>query len=98
MFWVERRRIAQLVSEIGLPAIYENVDLVEAGGVMAPKVARSLNEPIGPQQHRVRNHNTECLGRVQLIASSHFVACSTGMVSMGLLRHSRYQVINPREE
>ena len=35
MFWMERRRIAQLVSEIGLPAIYENADFVEAGGLMA---------------------------------------------------------------
>jgi putative tryptophan/tyrosine transport system substrate-binding protein len=35
MFWLERRRIAQLASEIGLPAIYENADFVEAGGLMA---------------------------------------------------------------
>jgi putative ABC transport system substrate-binding protein len=35
MFWVERRRIAQLASETGLPAIYENADFVEAGGLMA---------------------------------------------------------------
>jgi len=35
MFWLERRRLAQLASEIGLPAIYENADFVEAGGLMA---------------------------------------------------------------
>jgi putative tryptophan/tyrosine transport system substrate-binding protein len=35
MFWLERRRIAQLASEIGLPAIYENADFVTAGGLMA---------------------------------------------------------------
>ena len=35
MFWLERHRIAQLALEIGLPAIYENVDFVEAGGLMA---------------------------------------------------------------
>jgi putative tryptophan/tyrosine transport system substrate-binding protein len=35
MFWLERRRIAQLASEIGLPAIYENAEFVEAGGLMA---------------------------------------------------------------
>jgi putative ABC transport system substrate-binding protein len=35
MFWLERRRIAQLASEIGLPAIYENADFVDAGGLMA---------------------------------------------------------------
>jgi putative ABC transport system substrate-binding protein len=35
MFWLERRRIAQLALEIGLPAIYENADFVEAGGLMA---------------------------------------------------------------
>ena len=35
MFWLERRRIVQLASEIGLPAIYENADFVEAGGLMA---------------------------------------------------------------
>ena len=35
MFWLERRRIAQLASEIGLPASYENADCVEAGGLMA---------------------------------------------------------------
>jgi putative tryptophan/tyrosine transport system substrate-binding protein len=35
MFWLERQRIAQLASEIGLPAIYENADFVEAGGLMA---------------------------------------------------------------
>ena len=35
MFWPERRRIAELVAEIGLPAIYENADFVEAGGLMA---------------------------------------------------------------
>jgi putative ABC transport system substrate-binding protein len=35
MFWLERRRITQLASEIGLPAIYENADFVEAGGLMA---------------------------------------------------------------
>jgi len=35
MFWLERRRIAQLALEFGLPAIYENVDFVEAGGLMA---------------------------------------------------------------
>ena len=35
MFWLERRRIAQLALEIGLPAIYENADFVAAGGLMA---------------------------------------------------------------
>ena len=35
MFWLERRRIAQLASEIGLPAIYESADFVTAGGLMA---------------------------------------------------------------
>ena len=35
MFWLERRRIVQLASEIGLPAIYENTDFVTAGGLMA---------------------------------------------------------------
>ena len=35
MFWLERRRIARLASETGLPAIYENADFVEAGGLMA---------------------------------------------------------------
>src|SRR5262249_27127657 len=35
MFWLERRRIAQLAAETGLPAIYENADFVEAGGLMA---------------------------------------------------------------
>jgi putative tryptophan/tyrosine transport system substrate-binding protein len=35
MFWLERRRIAQLASEVGLPAIYENADFVEVGGLMA---------------------------------------------------------------
>jgi putative ABC transport system substrate-binding protein len=35
MFWLERQRIAQLASEMGLPAIYENADFVEAGGLMA---------------------------------------------------------------
>ena len=35
MFWLERRRIAQLAAEMGLPAIYENADFVEAGGLMA---------------------------------------------------------------
>jgi putative ABC transport system substrate-binding protein len=35
MFWLERRRIAQLALQIGLPAIYENADFVEAGGLMA---------------------------------------------------------------
>jgi putative ABC transport system substrate-binding protein len=35
MFWLERRRVVQLASEIGLPAIYENADFVEAGGLMA---------------------------------------------------------------
>jgi putative tryptophan/tyrosine transport system substrate-binding protein len=35
MFWLERRRITQLASEIGLPAIYENADFVEAGGLIA---------------------------------------------------------------
>src|SRR5262245_32379536 len=29
MFWLERGRIAQLASEIGIPAIYENADFVE---------------------------------------------------------------------
>jgi putative ABC transport system substrate-binding protein len=35
MFWLERRRVVQLASEIRLPAIYENADFVEAGGLMA---------------------------------------------------------------
>jgi ABC-type uncharacterized transport system substrate-binding protein len=35
MFWLESRRIAQLASEIGLPAIYESADFVKAGGLMA---------------------------------------------------------------
>ena len=35
MFWLERRRIAQFASEIGLPAIYESADFVKAGGLMA---------------------------------------------------------------
>jgi putative ABC transport system substrate-binding protein len=35
MFWLERRNIAQLASEIGLPAIYESADFVTAGGLMA---------------------------------------------------------------
>jgi putative tryptophan/tyrosine transport system substrate-binding protein len=35
MFWLERRRITQLALEVGLPAIYENADFVEAGGLMA---------------------------------------------------------------
>ena len=35
MFWLERRRIAQLALDVRLPAIYENVDFVEAGGLMA---------------------------------------------------------------
>jgi putative ABC transport system substrate-binding protein len=35
MFWLERRRIAQLASESSLPAIYENADFVGAGGLMA---------------------------------------------------------------
>jgi putative ABC transport system substrate-binding protein len=35
MFWLERQRIAQLASEMALPAIYENADFVEAGGLMA---------------------------------------------------------------
>jgi ABC-type uncharacterized transport system substrate-binding protein len=35
MFWLERRRIAQLALGVGLPAIYENADFVEAGGLMA---------------------------------------------------------------
>ena len=35
MFWLERRRIAQLTSEVGLPAIYENADFVEVGGLMS---------------------------------------------------------------
>jgi putative ABC transport system substrate-binding protein len=35
MFWLERQRIAQFASEFGLPAIYENADFVEAGGLMA---------------------------------------------------------------
>jgi putative ABC transport system substrate-binding protein len=35
MFWLERRRIVQLASEIALPAMYENADFVEAGGLMA---------------------------------------------------------------
>ena len=35
MCWLERQRIVQLVSENGLPAIYENADFVEVGGFMA---------------------------------------------------------------
>jgi ABC-type uncharacterized transport system substrate-binding protein len=35
MFWLERRHIVQLASEIGLPAIYESADFVTAGGLMA---------------------------------------------------------------
>jgi putative tryptophan/tyrosine transport system substrate-binding protein len=35
MFWLERRRIAQLALEVGIPTIYENADFVEAGGLMA---------------------------------------------------------------
>jgi putative ABC transport system substrate-binding protein len=35
MFWLERRRIAQLASEMCLPAIYESADFVTAGGLMA---------------------------------------------------------------
>jgi putative ABC transport system substrate-binding protein len=35
MFWPERQRIAQLASEIGVPAIYESADFVKAGGLMA---------------------------------------------------------------
>jgi putative ABC transport system substrate-binding protein len=35
MFWLERRRITRLALEVGLPAIYENADFVEAGGLMA---------------------------------------------------------------
>src|SRR5215510_11331707 len=35
LFWLERRRIVEFASEIGLPAIYENADYVEAGGLMA---------------------------------------------------------------
>ena len=35
MFWLERQRIVQLASEMRLPAIYENADFVEAGGLMA---------------------------------------------------------------
>jgi putative tryptophan/tyrosine transport system substrate-binding protein len=35
MFWLERRRIVQLASEIALPAMYENADFVDAGGLMA---------------------------------------------------------------
>jgi putative tryptophan/tyrosine transport system substrate-binding protein len=35
MFWLERRRIAQLALDVRLPAIYENVDFVEAVGLMA---------------------------------------------------------------
>jgi putative tryptophan/tyrosine transport system substrate-binding protein len=35
MFWSERRQIVELASEIGLPAIYENGDYVELGGLMA---------------------------------------------------------------
>jgi ABC-type uncharacterized transport system substrate-binding protein len=35
MFWLERRRITQLASEVGLPAIYENADFVQVGGLMA---------------------------------------------------------------
>jgi ABC transporter substrate binding protein len=45
MFWLERRRIAQLASEVGLPAMYENADFVEVGGLMSygaspPDIAR----------------------------------------------------------
>jgi putative ABC transport system substrate-binding protein len=35
MFWLERRRITQLAAEVGLPAMYENADFVEVGGLMA---------------------------------------------------------------
>jgi ABC-type uncharacterized transport system substrate-binding protein len=35
MFWLERRRIVQQASEVGLPAIYESADFVAAGGLMA---------------------------------------------------------------
>jgi len=35
IFWSERRSVVRLASEISLPAIYENVDFVEAGGLMA---------------------------------------------------------------
>jgi ABC-type uncharacterized transport system substrate-binding protein len=35
MFWLERRRIVTLASEIGVPAIYENKDFVTSGGLMA---------------------------------------------------------------
>jgi putative ABC transport system substrate-binding protein len=35
MFWLERRRIVQHASEVGLPAIYESADFVAAGGLMA---------------------------------------------------------------
>jgi putative tryptophan/tyrosine transport system substrate-binding protein len=35
MFWLERLRITQLASEIGVPAIYESADFVTAGGLMA---------------------------------------------------------------
>jgi putative ABC transport system substrate-binding protein len=45
MFWLERQRITQLASEVGLPAMYENADFVEVGGLMAygaslPEMAR----------------------------------------------------------
>ena len=35
MFWLERHRIVQHASEVGLPAIYESGDFVAAGGLMA---------------------------------------------------------------
>jgi putative ABC transport system substrate-binding protein len=35
MLWLERRRITQLASEVGVPAIYENADFVEVGGLMS---------------------------------------------------------------
>jgi putative tryptophan/tyrosine transport system substrate-binding protein len=35
IFWLERRRITQLAAEVGLPAMYENADYVEVGGLMA---------------------------------------------------------------
>ena len=35
MLWLERRHITRLAAEVGLPAIYENADFVQVGGLMA---------------------------------------------------------------
>jgi hypothetical protein len=39
MFWLERRRIVTLASEIGVPAIYENKDFVTSGGLPGERTA-----------------------------------------------------------